>query len=181
MRHRKSGRKLGRTATHRSAMFRNMVVSLFEHERIETTDAKAKELRRIAEKLITRGKAGTLHARRMAARYVRNPSVLQKLFGEIAGRYSEREGGYTRIMKLGNRKGDNAPISIIELMPAGAPIKKKKAAPAKPVESKESFAAAEEAPVEEVAVEAAAEEPATEVAEAPAEAADEAEAPKEEA
>ena len=93
MRHRKSGRKLGRTAAHRSAMFRNMVVSLFEHERIETTDAKAKELRRLAEKLITRGKAGTLHARRMAARYVRNPAVLQKLFGDIAGRYSEREGG----------------------------------------------------------------------------------------
>ena len=170
MRHRKSGRKLGRTATHRSAMFRNMVVSLFEHERIETTDAKAKELRRIAEKLITRGKAGTLHARRMAARYVRNPSVLQKLFSDIAGRYSEREGGYTRIIKLGNRKGDNAPISIIELMPAGAPVKKKKASPAKPVESKESFTAApaeapeaveaaeapvvEAAPVEEAAPEA---------------------------
>lgn len=161
MRHRKSGRKLGRTATHRSAMFRNMVVSLFEHERIETTDAKAKELRRIAEKLITRGKAGTLHSRRMAARYVRNASVLQKLFSDIAGRYSEREGGYTRIIKLGNRKGDNAPISIIELMPAGAPVKKKKASPAKPVESKESFTAApaeapvvEAAPVEEAAPEA---------------------------
>jgi large subunit ribosomal protein L17 len=143
-------------------MFRNMVVSLFEHERIETTDAKAKELRRIAEKLITRGKAGTLHARRMAARYVRNPSVLQKLFSDIAGRYSEREGGYTRIIKLGNRKGDNAPISIIELMPAGAPVKKKKAAPSKPVESKESFTAAPaEAPK---AVEAAEEAPVAEAA-----------------
>ena len=168
-------------------------MSLFEHERIETTDAKAKELRRIAEKLITRGKAGTLHARRMAARYVRNPSVLQKLFGDIAGRYSEREGGYTRIIKLGNRKGDNAPISIIELMPAGAPVKKKKAAPAKPVESKESFTAAEEAPVEAAAAAeapaeeapvveaAAAEESASEEAAAPAEAADEAEEAKEEA
>ena len=115
MRHRKSGRKLGRTASHRNAMFRNMVVSLFQHERIETTDAKAKELRRIAEKLITRGKDGSLHACRMAARYVRDGAVLQKLFGEIAGQYSERNGGYTRVMKLGNRKGDNAPISIIEL------------------------------------------------------------------
>ena len=145
-------------------MFRNMVVSLFQHERIETTDAKAKELRRIAEKLITRGKDGSLHARRMAARYVRDGAVLQKLFGEIAGRYSERNGGYTRVMKLGNRKGDNAPISIIELMPAGAPATKQRAAkPEAPVATKESFEAA--APAAEEAVEApapAAEEPAVE-------------------
>lgn len=158
MRHRKSGRKLGRTSTHRAAMFRNMVVSLFQHERIETTDAKAKELRSLAERLITRGKAGTLHSRRMAARHVRDPEVLQKLFSDIAGRYTEREGGYTRIIKLRNRKGDNAPISILELMPAGAPNKKvKAAAPVAEVATKETFAAA---PVEEAP--AASEEAATE-------------------
>ena len=146
-----------------------MVVSLFQHERIETTDAKAKELLRIAEKLITRGKDGSLHARRMAARYVRDGAVLQKLFGEIAGRYSERNGGYTRVMKLGNRKGDNAPISIIELMPAGAPAKKQRAAkPETPVASKESF----EAAAAPEAVEAEADEATAEAPEAPVEAAE---------
>ena len=147
-----------------------MVVSLFQHERIETTDAKAKELRRIAEKLITRGKDGSLHARRMAARYVRDGAVLQKLFGEIAGRYSERNGGYTRVMKLGNRKGDNAPISIIELMPAGAPVSKQRAAkPEAPVATKESFEAV--APAAADAVEA----PAPTADEPPVEATPEAE------
>jgi len=188
MRHRKQGRKLGRTKSHREAMFRNLVVSLFEHERVETTEAKAKELRRIAERLITKGKQGTLHARRIASRWVRDPRVLQKLFEDIAGRYSERPGGYTRIMKLRNRRGDNAPLSIIELMPAGTPVFKtsKKAAPAEaaPVTSKESFeeeaveAAAEEAPAEET-IEAAAEEAPAE--EAPAEEAPAEEAPAEEA
>ncbi len=203
MRHRKQGRKLGRTKSHREAMFRNLVVSLFEHERVETTDAKAKELRRIAERLITKGKQGTLHARRIASRWVRDPKVLQKLFEDIAGRYTERPGGYTRIMKLRNRRGDNAPLSIIELMPAGVPVFKtsKKADPvaAAPVTSKESFeeeaveatsdetaeAAVEEAPVEEAPVEEApAEEaPAEEapVEEAPAEEAPAEEAPAEEA
>ena len=178
MRHRKSGRKLGRTATHRAAMFRNMVVSLFEHERIETTDAKAKELRSLAERLITKGKKNTLHSRRQAARWVRNPSILQKLFSDIAGRYTERNGGYTRIIKVGNRKGDNAPISIIELMPAGAPVKKERvAAPSAPVATKETFEAAPaaeevvEAPAAEEAVEAA---PAVEEAVEAAPAAEEA-------
>jgi large subunit ribosomal protein L17 len=100
-------------------MFRNMVVSLFQHERIETTDAKAKELRRLAERLITQGKKDTVHARRMAARWVRDPDVLRKLFTEIAPRYTSRPGGYTRIVKIGNRHGDNAPVSLIELIPEG--------------------------------------------------------------
>jgi large subunit ribosomal protein L17 len=172
MRHRKQGRKLGRTKAHREAMFRNLVVSLFEHERVETTDAKAKELRGIAERLITKGKQGTLHARRVASRWVRDSKVLQKLFEDIAGRYTERPGGYTRVMKLRSRRGDNAPLSIIELMPAGVPVfktgKKADVAEAAPVTSKESFeeqaveAVAEEAPAEEAlaeeAVEAVAEE-----------------------
>ena len=115
MRHRKSGRKLGRDSSHRKAMFRNMVTSLFEHGSIRTTDARAKELRGIADKLVTLGKRDTLHARRQAAKTVRSSEVLQKLFNEIAPGFKEREGGYTRIIKLGNRRGDNAPMSIIEL------------------------------------------------------------------
>jgi len=158
MRHRKQGRKLGRTKAHREAMFRNLVVSLFEHERVETTDAKAKELRRLADRLITKGKQGSLHARRIAARWVRDPKVLQKLFGDIAGRFTERPGGYTRIMKLRNRRGDNAPLSIIELMPAGTPVfktrKKPETVEAAPVTSKETFVDDEAAEVAEVLAEA---------------------------
>ncbi|GAB4282544.1 MAG: 50S ribosomal protein L17 [Deferrisomatales bacterium] len=116
MRHRKAGRKLGRTGSHRKALFRNMVTSLFEHERIQTTDAKAKEVRRIAERLISLGKRGDLHARRRALAYVRSKSVVAKLFEEISPRFAQRPGGYTRIVKLGNRRGDNAPMSILELV-----------------------------------------------------------------
>src|SRR5512134_2228019 len=116
MRHRKAGRKLGRTSAHRSAMLRNLVTSLLEHEQIETTDAKAKELRRVAERMITLGKRGDLHARRQAARVVRSREVAGRLFGPLAERYRERAGGYTRILKLRTRVGDAAPISIIELV-----------------------------------------------------------------
>ncbi len=116
MRHRKSGTVLGRDTAHRKAMFRNMVTSLLEHERIETTDAKAKELRRWAEKMITLGKKGDLHARRRALRVVRSKEVTAKLFDELAERYRDRPGGYTRIIKLGNRAGDAAPVSLIELV-----------------------------------------------------------------
>ena len=119
MRHRKSGRKLGRNASHRKAMMSNMVTSLFRHERIQTTDAKAKELRRVAEKLITLGKRGDLHARRLALKQISDKEVLTKLFTEIAERNSDRNGGYTRILKLTRRRGDNAPISIIELVERG--------------------------------------------------------------
>ncbi len=116
MRHRKSGRKLGRTSSHRDAMFRNMVTSLFEHERIVTTAQKAKEVRPIAEKMITLAKRGDLHARRQALSYIRSKDVVAKLFGEISEQFSERNGGYTRIIKTGVRKGDAASMAIIELV-----------------------------------------------------------------
>ena len=116
MRHRKKGRKLQRTASHRRAMLRNLATSLFHHERIETTTAKAKELRPYAERLITLARRGDLHARRLVARKIQDREVLGKLFDEISPRYAERPGGYTRILKLGNRKGDAAEISLIELV-----------------------------------------------------------------
>jgi large subunit ribosomal protein L17 len=116
MRHRKKGRKLQRTASHRRAMLRNLATSLFRHERIETTTAKAKELRPYAERLITLARRGDLHARRLVARKIQDREILGKLFDEISSRYAERPGGYTRILKLGNRKGDAAEISLIELV-----------------------------------------------------------------
>ena len=116
MRHRKKGRKLQRTASHRRAMMRNLATSLFRHERIETTTAKAKELRPYAERLITLARRGDLHARRLVARKIQDREVLGKLFDEISSRYAERPGGYTRILKLRNRKGDAAEISLIELV-----------------------------------------------------------------
>jgi large subunit ribosomal protein L17 len=116
MRHNVSGRKLNRTAAHRKMLYRNLVTALFKHERIQTTVPKAKEARIVAEKLITFAKRGDLHARRMAARKVMEPAILQKLFEEIGPRYAERPGGYTRIMRLGNRKGDNAELAILELV-----------------------------------------------------------------
>lgn len=120
MRHNKSGRRLGRKTSHRIAMFRNMVTSLLSHERIITTDAKAKEIRSVAEKMITLGKRGDLHAQRQAAAYIREKSVVTKLFSTIAPRYKERAGGYTRIIKLGQRLGDAASMSVIELVEDGA-------------------------------------------------------------
>ena len=116
MNHRKTGRKLGRTSAHRKALFRNMVTSLLEHEQIRTTDAKAKELRGVAEKMITLGKKGTLHARRNALRTIRSKDVTAKVFDELAERYKDRPGGYTRVIKLGQRPGDAAPMAIIELV-----------------------------------------------------------------
>lgn len=119
MRHRVRSRKLGRTSAHRLALYRNMVTSLLEHERIQTTDAKAKEVRRVAERMITLGKRGTLHARRRAMRIIRRREVTAKVFDELADRYRDRHGGYTRVLKLGIRKGDAAPVSIVELVQAG--------------------------------------------------------------
>lgn len=116
MRHRKSVSKLGRTAAHRKAMFRNMVTSLFREEQVVTTVPKAKEVRRVAERVITFAKRGDIHARRQAARVVRDNDVLKKLFAEIGPRFAERPGGYTRILKTGFRPGDNAPMSILELV-----------------------------------------------------------------
>lgn len=117
MRHRKAGRKLNRTTSHRLMMLRNMVTSLFEHERIETTEAKAKEVRGLAERLITLGKRGDLHARRQAFRIINSTKVIHKLFNEIAPRFEGRNGGYTHIFKTRNRPGDGAALAIIELIP----------------------------------------------------------------
>ena len=119
-----SYRKLGRTSSQRKALLRDLTTDLIISERIETTEARAKELRSVVEKMITLGKRGDLHARRQAAAFIRNEvadaetnqSALQKLFSDIAPRYAERQGGYTRIMKLGPRRGDGAPMVIIELV-----------------------------------------------------------------
>lgn len=116
MRHRKSGRKLGRTSSHREAMYRNMVTSLLDHERIVTTKEKAKELRPIAEKMITLAKRGDLHARRQALSYIRSKDVVHKLFTEISEQFADRKGGYTRIIQTGVRQGDCASMAIIELV-----------------------------------------------------------------
>lgn len=126
MRHRKSGRKLGVTTKHRKAMFRNMATDLLRNGRINTTDTKAKEIRRVVEKLVTLGKNGSLHARRKALGYIRDRAVVEKLFSELAQRYMERPGGYTRIVKLGYRRGDNAPISLIELVTEEYKAKRKR-------------------------------------------------------
>ena len=191
MRHRKAGRRLGRNSAHRKAMYRNMVTSLMVHGQIQTTEAKAKELRRIADKVITMGKrvppstmeglsgealkaaqARRVHFIRRARRWVNNPEALERLFGEYAERYKLRPGGYTRIRKVGFRSGDQAPMALIELVgdydPSEAKVKapKQEAAPAAP--EAEEPAAAEAAPEAEEAVaeEAAAEET---TADAPAE------------
>jgi large subunit ribosomal protein L17 len=111
-----AGRKFSRTSSHRKAMFTNMVASLFLHEQITTTLPKAKDLRPIAEKLITLGKRGDLHARRQAIAQVGDEEVVRKLFTVIAERYKDRNGGYTRVLKAGRRYGDNAPIAVIELV-----------------------------------------------------------------
>lgn len=133
MRHAKAGCKLGRTTSHRKAMFRNMVTSLLMEERIRTTDAKAKELRRIAERMVTLGKRGDLHARRQALAYVRSETAVKKLFDELSVRYRDRKGGYTRIVKVGYRLGDNAPLSVIEFLTDGEQRKTKKKAASKKV------------------------------------------------
>lgn len=115
MRHLVEGRKLNKTSSHRRAMFSNMAVSILDKERITTTLTKAKEVRKVVERLITYGKRGNLHAIRLAERRIKDKTILKKLFEDIAPGYKDREGGYTRIIKLGERKGDNAPMSIIEL------------------------------------------------------------------
>jgi len=116
MRHQAKGRQLSRTSTHKRAMLNNMVTSLFAHGRIQTTEAKAKELRPLAEKLITLARRGDLHARRQVERRVRDRLVSGRLFGEIGPRFAGRPGGYTRIVKLGHRSGDGAEMARIELL-----------------------------------------------------------------
>ena len=133
MRHGKSGRRLGRTTSHREAMFRNLVTSFLSHEKITTTDAKAKEIRSVAEKMITLGKRGDLHSLRQAASFIREKSVVTKLFSTIAPRYKDRPGGYTRIVKLGVRQGDAAAVSLIELVEEEMKPQKVRKQPVKPI------------------------------------------------
>ena len=116
MRHQKAGRKLGRDSAHRKALYSNLTGALIEHGRIRTTEAKAKEVRPIAEKMITLGKRGDLHAHRQAVAFLRSKSVAHKLFAEVAPRFAERPGGYTRVVKLDPRQGDNAPMAYLELV-----------------------------------------------------------------
>jgi large subunit ribosomal protein L17 len=132
MRHLKAGRRLSRTTEHRQAMLRNLVTALLEHERVQTTQAKAKEARIVAEKIITLARRGDLHARRQALALVRTRKTVAKLFGELRERFLDRPGGYTRIIPLGARVGDGAPLSILELVgrPEKLPKSKKKKAAA---------------------------------------------------
>jgi large subunit ribosomal protein L17 len=145
MRHLKAGRKLNRTSAHRKALLRNLVTSLLQHEHVQTTDAKAKEMRRWVDKMITLGKRNTLHARRQAAAFVRGHAMVKKLFDDIAPRFAARPGGYTRITKLGARVGDNASISLIELVERGDRARneaeKKKERRRRAVQKKEEAAA----------------------------------------
>ena len=174
MRHRRDTLKLGRTSSHRKAMFRNMVTSLFKYDRIQTTDIKAKELRRWADKLVTLAKRGDLHARRLALSIIRERDVVQKLFDEAGQRYSASSGGYTRIVKVGRRPGDAAPVSIIELISKPVEKKKKekkpkKAAVKKPAMTAETKAVEKEETPSEPIVETAPEEPAPEAVSEPEE------------
>jgi large subunit ribosomal protein L17 len=123
MRHLRAGKKFNRSASHRRALLRNLVTSLLRHERIQTTDPKAKELRRWADWMIGLGKQGTLHARRQALAVIQDETVVHKLFDSLAARFKDRPGGYSRIVKVGWRRGDQAAVSIIELLPAEAPAK----------------------------------------------------------
>ncbi len=154
MRHNKTGRRLGRRPDHRQHMMCNMVTSFLEHGKVTTTDTRAKELRKVVDKMITLGKRGDLHARRQALQVIRDRKVVGKLFEMIAPRYAARPGGYTRIIRLANRQGDNAPMAIIELVEEEFTPKTKKAAPAPAAVA----APVEKAPVAEVAAEESAEE-----------------------
>ena len=124
MKHRVVGRRLDRTTEHRTAMFRNLMTSLFRHERLVTTTPKAKEIKRLADKFITLAKDGTPHARRRAHRDVRDVEILNKLFEALGPRFKDRPGGYTRITKSRIRKGDNATLSILELVGSEVPLNK---------------------------------------------------------
>lgn len=151
MRHNKSGKRLGRNSSHRSAMLRNMVTSLLEHEKITTTDARAKELRKVAERMITLGKRGDLHARRQALEVIRDRKVVAKLFDMVGPRYKDRPGGYTRIIKLGVRLGDNAALSQIELVEEELTKRTAQAAAAAPAKKPRAKAKKESAPAAEEA------------------------------
>src|SRR5688572_1791372 len=136
MRHRNDHRKLSRNSSHRRALLRNMVTDFLDHGRLVTTLPKAKEVRPLAEKMITLGKRDNLHARRQVQSYLLREAVAKKVFGSIAPKFSDRAGGYSRIIKLGNRKGDGADLAIIELL--GSELEAKKAERAAKAEAKES-------------------------------------------
>jgi large subunit ribosomal protein L17 len=142
MRHRVAGVKLNRTAAHRRALFRNLVTALLEHEAVRTTDAKAKELKRWGDRLITLGKDGTLHARRRAAALIPSATVVRKLFTELGPRYAGRNGGYTRVVKLGVRVGDAAPLSVVELVDRGGAAEAEQAPKKKPARRRKTAEAA---------------------------------------
>jgi large subunit ribosomal protein L17 len=152
MRHRKAGRKLGRDPSHRRAMLRNLVTSLFRHDEIATTHAKAKTARPIAEKMVTLAKRGDLHARRQALSYIMDKSVAHALFDEIKDRFQDRKGGYVRILQMGPRKGDNAPLALMQLVTAGkgkkGPAKASKKVGKEKKKSPEKAPAAKAAPKE---------------------------------
>ncbi|MFN3413880.1 MAG: 50S ribosomal protein L17 [Thermoanaerobaculum sp.] len=139
MRHNRAGRKLGRVSEHRRALFRNQLLSLIKHERIITTLPKAKELRPIAERMVTLGRKNSVHARRLVNRWVSDRDLIKKLFSEIAPRFATRPGGYTRIVKLGPRKGDGAELAILEFVDYKLP-QAKKAKEAKEEKAKEKSA-----------------------------------------
>ncbi len=140
MRHRKAGRKLNRTASHRKALFANMAAALIKHEQITTTLPKAKELRAIVDRLITLGKKGDLHARRHAIAKLRDKDMAKKLFDVLGPRYKERNGGYTRVLKAGFRYGDNAPMAVIELVDRDVSAKGKDSGPSQDVENDQDAA-----------------------------------------
>jgi len=147
MRHRVNTRKLGRTSAHRLSMYRNLVSSLLEHEKVETTHEKAREVGRLAERMITLGKRGDLHARRQALRIVRGREVQAKLFGELAERFASRTGGYTRVLRTRRRIGDAAEMSIVSLLePAAAPAKARGEKAEKPEKGARKKAAGKKAP-----------------------------------
>ena len=172
MRHKIAGRKLGRTSSHRKALFANLATQLIQHEQIQTTLPKAKDLRRVVEPLINKAIKGDVAARREVAKVIKDAAVLKKLFDEVAPRFKDTPGGYTRVLKMGYRQGDSAAMALIELTEGKAHTPKKKAAPK--AEKKEAAPKQEEKPAEEV-VEAAAEETkeAAPAEEAPVEAASE--------
>ena len=155
MRHRKQGRALSRNPSHRQAMLANMATSVLEKERVQTTTAKAKEVRRLVERLITFGKRNDLHARRQAVRVIRNRSVVAKLFGTLADRYADRAGGYTRIIHIGQRQGDAAEMSILELIDRERTIDVQTAEPKEEEQPKKTRRSSKEA---EPALEAVTEE-----------------------
>lgn len=142
MRHLKAGRKLGRTSSHRRAMFANMAMALVKHEQIMTTLPKAKELRRYVEKLVTLARRGDLHARRLLIAKTRDPATAAKLIDVLGPRYGTREGGYTRVLKAGFRRGDNAPMAVIEFVGRDVAAKGQDSGPKQVDEDEEQAAAA---------------------------------------